>query len=174
VKIEFLCDLDTYRGNEVIRPPGCEMLTAANLRGTGYVAEDWEWESLVAELPGGRTVSVKARFAGLEGYLLAKCVAVRTRGATKDYYDFPYVLIHNRRGGPREAATMLCEGKLAAALPTLRSTFLEVRERYRRATDTGPTAYSSQMLLVDRRASESRLRADAVGAVREFVEALGM
>lgn len=172
VRIEFLCDLADYRENEIIRPPGCERLGAANLRGTGYVAEDWEWQQVSATLPDGRTVRLPARFASLQGYLLSKCVAVRTRAATKDYYDFPYVLIHNREGGPREAAALLRGGKLASALPALSSTFLEVRERYRLPNDVGPRAYASQMQLVDATAAENELRAGAVGAVNEFFEAL--
>src|SRR5680860_944354 len=36
VKLEFLCDLPDYREGEVIRPSGCQALSAQNLRGTGY------------------------------------------------------------------------------------------------------------------------------------------
>lgn len=84
VKLEFLCDLPDYREGEVIRPRGCTKLAAANLRGTGYVASDFAWEELSGELEDGTHVNVRARFAGLQGYLLSKCVATRTRAATKD------------------------------------------------------------------------------------------
>lgn len=87
VRLEFLCDLPEHREKEIIRPRGCSALTAANLRGTGYVARDFAWEELSGELADGTQVTVRVRFAGLEGYLLSKCVAARTRAATKDYYD---------------------------------------------------------------------------------------
>ena len=138
VKLEFLCDLPNYREGEVVRPSRCRVLSAQNLRGTGYVARDFAWEELTGELVDGTGVTVRVRFAALEGYLLSKCVAVRTRAATKDYYDFVYVLQHNQAGGPEQAAHRLLNGEFADALPPLRTTFLEVRERYVKTTDTGP------------------------------------
>ena len=72
----------------------------------------------------GTQVRVRARFAGLEGYLWSKYVAVHTR-ATKDYYDLVYVLLHNRAGGPEPAAQRLLDGGLADALGALRTTFRE-------------------------------------------------
>jgi hypothetical protein len=101
VVIEFLCDLDTAREGEEIHPLGCRTLAAANLRGTGFVARDYAWEEITARVSDGRTVTVRARFAGLEGYLLSKAVATRTRAADKDYYDFAYVLLYNRAGAAR-------------------------------------------------------------------------
>ena len=44
VKIEFLCDLETIREQELVEPAGCTELRALNLRGTGYVVRDWQWE----------------------------------------------------------------------------------------------------------------------------------
>lgn len=96
MKLEFLCDLPDHREREIIRPRGCTKLAAANLRGTGYVATDFAWEELAGTLADGTRASVRVRFAGLGGYLLSKCVAVRARAATKDYYDLAYVLLHNR------------------------------------------------------------------------------
>lgn len=174
VKIEFLCDLDDHPEGEVIRPAGCSELAAVNLRGTGYVARDWAWEKLTATLPSGEVVSVRVRFAGLEGYLLSKCVAVRTRGLDKDYYDFAYVLLHNRAGGPDAAAAKLRNGRLSDALPALRSTFVEVRERYIRPSDIGPMSYADQALQVDPEFDRATLRADAVDAVERFFLALGI
>jgi hypothetical protein len=168
VKLEFLCDLPDHREQEIIRPRGCTRLAAANLRGTGYVATDFDWEELTGELADGSQASVRVRFAGLQGYLLSKCVAVRTRAATKDYYDLAYVLLHNRAGGPEEAAFQLLNGKFAAAHVALRATFLEVRERYRKTTDSGPRAYAEQALAVEPGADESLLRADAVDVVQRF------
>jgi hypothetical protein len=171
VKIEFLCDRDTAPEHEVVPVLGCTELTAMNLRGTGYVARDWTWVALRSNL-GGREVLVKARFAKLGGYLLSKCVAARTRGATKDFYDLAYVLLHNRAGGPSEAAGVLADGKLRAAVPVLRSTLLEIAERYRTPNAVGPSGYAEQALLAAPESDEAELRADAVAAVAEFLEAL--
>jgi hypothetical protein len=168
VKLEFLCDLPDYREGEVVRPGGCRVLSAQNLRGTGYVARNFAWEELTGELADGSTVAVRARFAGLEGYLLSKCVAARTRAATKDYYDLVYVLQHNRAGGPEQAAHRLLNGEFAADLNLLRTTFLEVRERYVGTADSGPVGYAKQALEVQPEVGEAELRADAVDVVQRF------
>jgi len=168
VKLEFLCDLPAYRESEVVRPAGCRVLSAQNLRGTGYVARDFAWEELTGELADGSTVAVRARFAGLEGYLLSKCVAARTRAATKDYYDLVYVLQHNRAGGPEQAAHLLLTGEFAADLNSLRTTFLEVRERYVGTADSGPVGYAKQALEVQPDIGAMEFRADAVDVVQRF------
>lgn len=165
VKLEFLCDLPDYREGEVVRPAGCRVLSAQNLRGTGYVARDFAWEELTGELADGSTVAVRARF---EGYLLSKCMAVRTRAATKDYYDLVYVLQHNRAGGPEQAAHRLLNGEFAADLNSLRTTFLEVRERYVGTADSGPVGYARQALEVQPEVGKMELRADAVDVVQRF------
>lgn len=172
VKLEFLCDLPDYREVEVVRPSGCRVLSAQNLRGTGYVARDFAWEELTGELADGSTVAVRARFAGLEGYLLSKCVAARTRAATKDYYDLVYVLQHNRAGGPEQAAHRLLNGDLADELEALRTTFLEVRARFVGTADSGPVGYAKQALEVQPEVGEAELRADAVDVVGRFLAEL--
>lgn len=174
MKLEFLCDLPHHREREIIRPAGCTKLAAANLRGTGYVARDFVWKKLAGRLANGTHITVDARFAGLEGYLLSKCIALRTRAATKDYYDFVYVLLQNRAGGPAQAAWQLLDGGLADALPSLRTTLLEVRERYVKTTDSGPVGYAEQALAVEPDADPALLRADAVDAVQRFFAALDM
>lgn len=172
--VEFLCDLPEYREGEYIRPRGCEQLAAVNLRGTGHVARDFQWRDLLGEHPDGTPVEVRVRFAGLSGYLLSKCVAVRSRGAEKDYYDLVYVLAHNRAGGPEAAAQELVEGSLSDAVAHLRSTLLEVRERYRETTDPGPRGYALQASQVELNADERLLRADAVDIVQRFCAAIGV
>jgi hypothetical protein len=134
------------------------------------VAEDWAWEQLEAMLPSGEVTQVQARFAKLGGYLLSKLVTARTRGAEKDFYDLAYVLLHNRAGGPRQAAAVLLDGHLHNSLPTLRSTLLEIRERFRIPNAVGPEGFASQSLLLDPELDESELRADAVAAVTEFLD----
>ncbi|MHB1538131.1 MAG: hypothetical protein ACYCUM_12825 [Solirubrobacteraceae bacterium] len=172
VELEFLCDLPDHREHEAIRPPGCSKLAAANLRGTGYVAHDFAWEQLTGTLTDGTEVRVNVRFAGLEGYLLSKCVVARTRAAAKDYYDLVYVLMNNRAGGPEQAARALLDGELATELRVLRSTFLEIGARFTSTTDAGPLAYTEQAIEVEPDANEALLRADAVDIVRRFIETI--
>lgn len=171
VKLEFLCDLDT-EPEGIVALPGCRILRANNLRGTGYVAADWTVRELTADLPGLGVTTVRVRFAGLEGYLLTKCVAVRHRGKEKDHYDLAFVLLHNRAGGPTAAARLLLDGKLADRLPALRSTFLEVRERFHSVTSPGPKGFAAESARADPSAPEDENRALAVAAVGEFIGAL--
>lgn len=64
VKLEFLCDLENEPADTAFRPAGCEELTVLNLRGTGFVAEDWAYEAVTGTLPTGDEVSLQIRFAG--------------------------------------------------------------------------------------------------------------
>jgi hypothetical protein len=174
VKIEFLCDIDDRPANRAIALPGCRRLTAANLRGTGFVARDYVPEPLTGQLPDGKVVSVTANFAGLSGYLMAKLVSSRERGKDKDYYDLTYVLLYNRAGGPREVGEQLIGGQFADDLRQRRSLLQEIAARFSEARDVGPTGYVNQTLLVEPDADAAVLRQDAVAAMSEFVEALGI
>lgn len=174
VKIEFLCDLDAYESAALIRPDGCTELTALNLRGARYVAMDFEERELSDVNADGDPISGKLRVAGLGGYLLAKACALRDRALAKDYYDFAYVLIHNRAGGATAAAELIRSGVLAAELPGLRSVLLEVRERYKRTSDDGPVRFAEESLKADVALDASRARADAVAAVTSFMAELGL
>jgi hypothetical protein len=172
VKIEFLCDLPSYREGEFVRPAGCEHLAACNLRGTGYVALDSERHELTGTLEDGAQVEVAVAFAGLGGYLLSKLVAVKTRSATKDYYDFVYVLINNAAGGPAGAAQWLFDERFISARASLEGMFLDVRERFRRTTDFGPKQYAEQAEQANPGGDVARHRADAVTAASEFFDKL--
>jgi hypothetical protein len=174
VRIEFLCDLGDRVAEEAVPCNGCDVMKAMNLRGTRFVAMDWSWRDLSARAPSGEILTVRARFAGLEGYLLSKCFAVRHRGLAKDYYDLPYVLIHNQAGGPRQAAELLRAGKLGDELTGLNSLFEEIDARFSSSSTYAAGSYALQMLLVDPEPDEKVLRTNATVAVREFLEALGV
>lgn len=169
VKIEFLCDDTTTPTREAIPLPGCDRLSAFNLRGTGYVARDYFDRQMTA----GETQAT-VRMAGLQGYLLAKAHAARDRGADKDYYDFAYVLLHNNDGGPVQAAGRLLTGTFAAEIPTLRTVWLEIGARFHGPSSVGAQAFARQALLADPGASEPLLRNDAYAAVAEFLQALNI
>jgi hypothetical protein len=171
IKVEFLCDQGDLPANAPVALPGCQRLTAANLRGTGFVARDWTEEELNGTIDGN-SATVMAKYAGLEGYLMAKAYAVRHRGLDRDYYDLVFVLLYNRAGGPVEAARRLRAGKFAADVTAARSIFREIEARFASASDFGPTSYAHQALQVDPEADAARLRQDAVAVVAEFVTEL--
>lgn len=173
VKVEFLCDRDDLPADEAIRLPGCDGLTAANLRGTGFVARDW----VDGELNGvidGKDATVIAKYAGLQGYLMAKSFAVRHRGLDRDCYDLAFVLIYNREGGPDAVGQLLREGQFAQDVTAARTVFLEIQARFVDSDSFGAVSYADQAMLVQPESDHATLRADAVGAVAEFVEALGI
>ena len=119
-----------------------------------------------------KTVRVQVRFACLQGYLLAKADAVKNRGQQKDYYDFVYVPIHNKAGGPLAAGKMLRAGKFAKDIANARRLWLEISAPYERPTDIGPISFAVQSMQAEPENDEARLRQDAVAAIREFTGSL--
>jgi hypothetical protein len=63
--------------------------------------------------------------------------------------------------------------QLADALPSMSSTFVEIRERFRDDRAHGARAYAREALKVTPEDDELVLAADAAAAVNEFLEALG-
>jgi len=173
VKIEFLCDRHDVAADQPVTLPGCRLLTAANLRGTGFVARDWVEEELTGTIDGD-PVTVTARYAGLEGYLMAKAQAVRHRGLDRDCYDLVFVLIYNRAGGPGQAAELLRSGRFAEDVASTRTVWPEIAARFAEPSAFGPQSYATQALLVDPEADSAELRQSAVSAVAEFIAALGL
>jgi hypothetical protein len=127
---------------------------------------------LTGTLEDGTEVTVAADFAGLGGYLLSKLVAVKTRAATKDYYDFVYVLINNAAGGPAGAAQWLLDERFATARVALQATFIDVRERFRWTSDFGPKEYAVQAEQANPGGDAALLRADAASAASVFFDQL--
>ncbi len=173
VKIEFLCDRDDVAADQPIALPGCRLLKAANLRGTGFVARDWAEEELSGKIDGEQ-VTVMAKYADLEGYLMAKAHAVRHRGLDRDCYDLAFVLIYNRAGGPAQAAELLRSGQFAEDVAKARTVWSEMEARFADAGAFGSESYAKQAILVDPEADGVELRQSAVSAVAEFIAALGL
>jgi len=171
VKMEFLCDREDAAADQAVALPGCRVLTAANLRGTGFVARDWVEEELAGSIDGEQFAAT-ARYAGLEGYLMAKAHAVRHRGLDRDCYDLVFVLIYNRAGGPTQVAERLRSGRFAADVVNARAMWREIEARFAVASSFGPESYAAQALLVEPEAGVAELRQNAVGAVAEFIAAL--
>jgi hypothetical protein len=173
VRVEFLCDRNDVPSNRSVTPRGCNDLHFANLRGTGYVARDFTEERVTDRLPDGNSVEVRVRFAGLQGYLLAKIAALVDRRLDKDHYDLVYVLLHHKAGtGPRGAAAALRSGPFRDELPALRNRFREVATAFATSQDLGPIAYAKQYSQVYPDSDSATLMQDAIGAVNDFVSPL--
>lgn len=171
VKIELLGERPDAADESVTTAPS-GTLGVLNLRGTGFVARDHESRRLAGRLADGTEVSVDARFAGLQGYLLAKMFAARARGLDRDFYDLVYVLLHNRLGGPAEAGHAIRAGTFRDDLSAMKTTLREIRERFRDGSDAGPTGYAREAAQTDGQATDAERRADAIGAVTAFLDAL--
>lgn len=174
VKVDLLCDLETVRSETTVRPDGCERLGVYNLRGTGYVARDFTWEEIAISSGSAEPTRHRVRFAGLAGYLLAKAHAARHRGFDKDYYDLVHVLLYNKAGGPKDAAAVLRSGEWSDALEASRGVLAEVGARFAGPADRAPRAYAAGALQVDPAGDDAALRRDAVAAVSQFLEELGV
>jgi hypothetical protein len=124
-------------------------------------AEGWRWSGRIED-----------RLVKIAGYLLSKAASVRTRGADKDYYDFAHVLLHNNAGGPVAAANTTKASPLADALPSMGSTFVELRERFRNDRAHGARIYAREARKVTPEDDELILAADAAAAVNEVLDIL--
>lgn len=170
VKFELLADDAGLPAGE-LKFDGCESLGAANLRGTGFAARDVVVHTLRRKIAGDLRV-VDVNVAGLAGFLLAKAAAAYSRRKPKDWYDIAFVLLHNDAGGPRAAAGAVLAAFRADLVGATRTALTELGANFARTADQGPTAYASQMALDHPDLSETTLRADALLAVREFLDAL--
>jgi hypothetical protein len=169
VKIEFLADLDSVPSETTF--DGCETLGAVNLRGTGFAARDWRLRPFIAEV-NGQARTVEVRVATLPAYLLAKTHAAYGRGATKDWYDIAYVVLHNDDGGPAAAAVQVqtvfgadLVGQTATALGELSANFVD-------STAQGSVAYAETMTGLHPDLDADVLANDAVAGIGAFLGGL--
>lgn len=171
IRIEFLCELDDRREG-VAEIPGCERLRLSNLRGTGYVSEDWQWVDLqLASEEDHDALSV--RFAGLEGFVMSKAHVAWRRGAPKDYYDLVYVLIYSPAGDPADVGDVLAAGRFGERIDLTAGPWPELRARFQSAHDIGAASYSEQAVQADPSLDPAVARQDATGAVMAFLDRLG-
>jgi len=171
VKFELLADLADERAGAIVHFDACEALSAANLRGTGFAARDVELHQLRARVRDARW-SVQVKVTGLAGFLMAKTAAAAGRQKPKDWYDIAFVLLHNKAGGPSEAADRVraifgadIKGKVRIDLRALRANFEDVGTQ-------GPRAYADQMLVDHPELDAAQLQTDAVIAVQQFCDAV--
>ncbi len=166
VKFELLADLGDQPAGATVNFDGCDDLGAANLRGTGFAARDFDVHELHARI-GDADRSVEVSIAGLAGFLLAKASAAHSRRLPKDWYDMAFVLLHNDAGGPVDAAEAVLD-RFADDLPTVRIALDDLRANFADPAAQGPQAYAAQMALDHPELDRPTVLADAVVAVTAF------
>lgn len=170
VKFELLADREELPAGD-LKFDGCEALGAANLRGTGFAARDVTLQTLRSKIGGDLRV-VDVNVTGLAGFLLAKAAAARSRRKPKDWYDIAFVLQHNDAGGPSPAAEAVLATFRSDLVGAVGTALSDLRANFESPVHQGAIAYASQMLVDHPDLSETTLRADAVLAVREFLDLL--
>jgi hypothetical protein len=167
VKFELLADLDDQPNEATLEFAACEKLGAVNLRGTGFAARDVQVRTLTAKV-GGVVLTAEINVSGLAGFLLAKAAAARSRRKAKDWYDIAFVLLHNDRGGPTQAADAVHEIFESSLAGPVRTSLDDLLANFSTPADQGPTAYAEQMQLDHPELDFAELAADAVVAVDAF------
>lgn len=105
---------------------------------------------------------------GLAGFLLAKAAAAGSRRTPKDWYDIAFVLLHNDRGGPQQAADAVREMFDADLVGTVRTSLDDLLANFTVPGNQGPSAYAEQMHLDHPDLDAATLAADVVLAVEAF------
>lgn len=170
IRFELLADLDDLRADAVVSFAGCQNLGAANLRGTGFAAQDVVTRTVTATV-GGTQVSAEVYFAGLAGFLLAKAAAARGRNAAKDWYDIAFVLLHNDMGGV-QAATGAVLDKFRGRLGGVRTELTELAANFSDRNSQGSRAYAEQIVLNNVDLDYEEALTQSMAAVEDFCRAV--
>jgi hypothetical protein len=171
VKIEFLADRDDVPNQRTTSFDDCESLGAVNLRGTGFVAKDWELRTITADIDG-EMISIEIRVATVPAYILAKVHAAHGRSLPKDCYDIAYVLLHNDEGGPLGAARRVHDRFGDQPVGPTKTALSELSANFTDAEAQGSVAYASTMIGLYPDLDNHILLNDAVAAVITFLAQL--
>lgn len=174
VLVEFLCETEEAEPGEIFKPKGEGVgarLGAFNVRGAHLVREDFIEREIEGErLDGGGRSLVTVRVANALSYTVLKIFAFQQRHENKDAYDLVFTLL-NSDGGPRTA------GRAAAASPVARRELVKealtlLAERFRDASQDGPSAYALFLAEPGDEEARARLRREAAATVREFLRGI--
>jgi len=168
IKFEQLADLDDEPQNATITFTGCTDLGAANLRGTGFAAQDVNVHRLTASDHGVRR-DVEVNVTALAGFLLAKTAAAHGRHKAKDYYDIAFVLLHHNPGPDSPAARVLARFGVPAQM---RTPLIDLQANFAGDATQGTEAYMLQMTQDHPEVPAEVAAADAQLAVTEFTRTL--
>ena len=122
----------------------------------------------------GQLKCVSARVAGLAGFLMAKTAAAHSRSKPQDWYDIAFVLLNNDLGGVEAAAA-----RVKTVFPKVldgpgRTWLIELHANFTDSQSQGVTAYVSQMSLDHPELELVSISADAILAVGQFCEGIGL
>jgi hypothetical protein len=168
IKFELLADLvDLPQGTTVVFD-GSKQLGAANLRGTGFAAEDIQIHTLVVNDHGTR-LTADVNVTGLSGFLLAKTAAAHGRHKPKDYYDIAFVLLHHNVEANAPAAGVLARFGLPALI---RTPLLDLQANFVDDLSFGTQSYVHQVTQDHPDLDPDEMATDAVLAVGDFTSIL--
>lgn len=170
VKFELLADLDDEPNNTTVTFTGCNMLGAANLRGTGYAARDTFIQRIFANDQGVRR-EAEIYVTGLAGFLLAKVAAAHGRRKDKDWYDLAFVLLHNDYGDAIAAANRVLE-VFGSPTGTMHTQLLDLQANFAEPSAQGAAAYAAQFIENHPDEDAATVAADGQLAVRAFTTRL--
>ena len=170
IKFELLADLVDEPANITLNFDDCDMLGAANVRGTGFATSDTAVHPLSAVV-GGVWRNVEVNVTGLAGFLLTKTAAAYSRRQPKDWYDIAYVLLNNDHGGPAAAAEEV-RSRFSADLDPIEPMLQDLGANFADPHAQGPMAYSSQLALDHPDVPADTACADAVIAMETFLKKL--
>jgi Nucleotidyl transferase AbiEii toxin, Type IV TA system len=168
IKFELLADLDTEPQGAIVRFDGSARLGAANLRGTGYAAQDAHERTLHAvDDRVARTAVINV--TGVAGFLMAKVAAAAGRRKPRDWYDIAFVLLHND-------AQIDGADAVRARFPTAgadaRSWLLDLQANFADLASQGTRAYADQFLVDHPDEDPAQVAADGMLAVTAFCDSL--
>lgn len=169
-KFELLADLDTQPSGATIRFSGCRDLGAANLRGTGFAAQDCDVRTISTTENGVRH-SAAINVSGLAGFLLAKTAAAYSRRKPKDWYDLAFVLLNNNQGDALAAAKRVRQ-LFGASIPAVAGQLTDLRANFASADAQGTRAYVEQVTLDHPDVDPATAAADCRLAIEAFCGAL--
>lgn len=175
VQFDLLADREDIPAGEIITFLDCKYLGAANLRGTQYAALDVEERELVVTA-GKVKQTISFKVTGLAGFLIAKTAAAHSRasGREKDWYDIAFVLLHNDLGGVGSAVQRVKEKFPEILNGSARTWLTELRANFVDSSSQGVEAFVSQMAADHPDVEIETLSADAILAVTQFCEEIGL
>lgn len=176
VTVELICDVADSPGMQ-IPLPGANRLAANNFWGPSAALRNpltrrMEVPERIRSQRPGIPAEVSLRFANLGGYLITKAVAIASRQALKDSYDFMFVALFNG-----EATTGACQAILQEIDEGAHPQFLDlVSAALRSYRDDGrrsALAYAAGMLAGGAEEEYDVLVEDAAAAAERMLRRLG-
>jgi len=183
LKAEFFCPASSTRpagslyrpkavGARVVKHNMGPKLSAMALDAGAAISDDAQLVEREVDLPDGAgRVSYQFRVTGLTGFLVAKTGALTERDKPKDAYDIVW-LLEAWPGGPQQAAQAARDSSVFERADTKRALAHLARE-FADPSRLGPRSYARFMAAPESSPDDiTRLRRQAVGAVRIFAAAL--